>query len=131
MGILGVNVVTVGAVTAAVAIAFTHVVRLAFLSPLSKIPAPHWSCHFLPFWYWWVKLTHRENRLVLENHLSKGKALRLAPHLLSLNCFEGGLKQIYLGGFPKTEFYTRGFMNYRFVGRNSRHSAGEISLLTA
>lgn len=105
---MGINVVTVGAATAAVTIALAHVVRLALLSPLSKIPAPHWSCHFLSLWYWSAKPTHRENRLVLENHMSKGAALRLAPNLLSLNCFEGGLKAIYLGGFPKTDFYTRG-----------------------
>lgn len=44
--------------------------------------------------------------------MEKGKALRLSPTVLSLNCFEGGLKQIYLGGFPKTDFYTKGFANY-------------------
>lgn len=44
--------------------------------------------------------------------MSKGRALRLAPKVLSINSFEDGLKPIYLGNFPKTEFYTRGFMNY-------------------
>lgn len=109
----GSNLAAIAITTAALALLFEHVVRPAFLSPLSKIPAPHWSCHFSPIWYWWAKLTHRENRLVYENHMRKGESLRLAPGLLSLNCFDGGLKQIYLGGFPKTDFYTRGFMNYR------------------
>lgn len=90
-----------------------ELIHRAFVSPLSKIPAPHWSCHIAPFWLWWAKLSHNENRLVYEGHMAKGKALRLAPDLLSLNCFEGGLKQIYLGGFPKTEFYWRGFANYK------------------
>ncbi|TVY70395.1 Cytochrome P450 3A12 [Fusarium oxysporum f. sp. cubense] len=91
---------------------YERIAKPAFLSPLAKIPTPHWSCHVAPFWLWWAKLTHRENKLVYENHMAKGKALRLSPGLVSLNCFEGGLKQVYLGGFPKTEFYWRGFANY-------------------
>ncbi|KAJ9415826.1 hypothetical protein FOXG_16972 [Fusarium oxysporum f. sp. lycopersici 4287] len=91
---------------------YERIIKPAFLSPLAKIPAPHWSCHVAPFWLWWAKLTHQENKLVYKNHMAKGKALRLSPGLVSLNCFEGGLKQVYLGGFPKTEFYTRGFINY-------------------
>ncbi|KAH9232506.1 hypothetical protein K456DRAFT_1838733 [Colletotrichum gloeosporioides 23] len=83
-----------------------------FLTPLAKIPAPHWSCHVAPFWYWWAQLSHNENRLVYDAHMQKGNALRLSPGTLSLNCFDGGLKSIYLGGFPKTEYYFRGFANY-------------------
>ncbi|QKD56843.2 cytochrome P450 [Fusarium oxysporum Fo47] len=64
------------------------------------IPAPHWSYHIAPFWLWWAKLTHRENRLVYQNHMAKGKALRLSPGLASIS-----------RGFPKTEFYFRGFTN--------------------
>lgn len=107
-----INVVAIAAVVA-IFVGLYECFHRLFLSPLSKVPAPHWSCHIAPFWLWWAKLTHNENRLVYENHMSQGKALRLAPGLLSLNCFEGGLKQIYLGGFPKTEFYFRGFANYK------------------
>lgn len=107
------NLLVLASTAVVLAITFELVVRPVFISPLSKIPAPHWSCHVSPLWYWWAKLTHRENRLVYENHMAKGEALRLAPNLLSLNCFDGGLKQIYLGGFPKTVFYNRGFINYK------------------
>ncbi|KAF4973694.1 hypothetical protein FSARC_83 [Fusarium sarcochroum] len=106
------TVPALAAVLLVVAGIYELVVKPAFLSPLAKIPAPHWSCHVAPFWLWWAKLSHNENKLVLKGHMSQGKALRLSPSLLSLNCFEGGLKQIYLGGFPKTEFYWRGFANY-------------------
>lgn len=91
---------------------YQHFIVPAFISPLSKVPAAHWSCHFSPLWLYWVRYTHKENRLVYRCHMEKGKALRLSPTVLSLNCFEGGLKQIYLGGFPKTDFYTKGFANY-------------------
>ncbi|KAJ4245849.1 hypothetical protein NW757_009704 [Fusarium falciforme] len=106
------NIPAVAAALVLLVIVYERIIKPAFLSPLAKIPAPHWSCHVAPFWLWWVKLTHRENGLVYKNHMTKGKALRLSPGLVSLNCFEGGLKQIYLGGFPKTEFYWRGFANY-------------------
>ncbi|KAH7145511.1 cytochrome P450 [Dactylonectria estremocensis] len=107
-----VNIPAVAVALVLTAILYEGIVKPAFLSPLAKIPAPHWSCHVAPFWLWWAKLTHRENRLVYKDHMAKGKALRLSPGLVSLNCFGGGLKPVYLGGFPKTEFYWRGFANY-------------------
>lgn len=97
---------------ALLAIGLYNIIYQCFLSPLSKIPAPHWSCHFCKAWLWYVRLFHKENVLVYRGHMTKGKALRLAPDILSFNSFDDGLKPIYLGGFPKTEFYTRGFMNY-------------------
>ncbi|KAJ0130432.1 hypothetical protein HZ326_26464 [Fusarium oxysporum f. sp. albedinis] len=36
--------------------------------------------------------------------MAKGKALRLSPGLVSLNSFDGGLKQVYLGDFPRQSF---------------------------
>jgi hypothetical protein len=108
------NIPAVAAALVLLVIVYEKIIKPAFLSPLAKIPAPHWSCHVAPFWLWWAKLTHRENGLVYKDHMAKGKALRLSPGLVSLNCFEGGLKQIYLGGFPKTEFYWRGFANYGY-----------------
>ncbi|KAK2796753.1 hypothetical protein FQN50_009434 [Emmonsiellopsis sp. PD_5] len=84
----------------------------AFLSPLAKIPAGHWSAHFSPFWLHYLRWTKQEIRTTRALHLKYGPAIRLAPNFLSLNCFEGGLKQVYLGGFPKTEFYWNGFANY-------------------
>jgi hypothetical protein len=91
---------------------YKYILRPVLFSPLSNIPTPHWSCHFSPLWYLWTKWSHNENRLVHQNHVAKGRILRLAPGLISLNCFNGGLKEVYLGGFPKTEFYFRGFAIY-------------------
>ncbi|VUC37124.1 unnamed protein product [Clonostachys rosea] len=105
-------VLVLGISLSAILFLYKLVIYPAFVSPLSKIPAPHWSCHIAPFWLWWAKYFHHENHLVHENHLAKGEALRLSPGLLSLNGFERALKPVYLGGFPKTEFYFRGFAIY-------------------
>ncbi|CAG9994364.1 unnamed protein product [Clonostachys byssicola] len=99
-------------VAALTSAALYNAVYNLFLSPLSKIPAPHWSCHFSKLWFSYVRLTRQENKVVYRKHMEKGRALRLAPGVLSLNAFEDGLKPVYLGGFPKTEFYSRAFNNY-------------------
>ncbi|CAH0020093.1 unnamed protein product [Clonostachys rhizophaga] len=112
----------------AIILIYKFLIYPAFISPLSKIPAPHWSCHIAPFWLWWAKYHHHENFLVQQNHLARGEALRLAPGLLSLNGYERALKPVYLGGFPKTDFYTRGFIIYNTPNiftfeDNSAHSS--------
>ena len=85
----------------------------AFLSPLSRIPAAHWSCHVLPFWLLWAKACERENRSVLAGHKKKGPMLRIAPNVLHINSAEG-IKAIYVGDFPRSHFYWAAFRNYEY-----------------
>lgn len=91
----------------------------AFFCPLSKIPTAHWSVPYCPLWILWIRWKNIENRTIHALHMKKGRIVRLGPSELSLNCFDGGLKQIYLGGFPKTDFYLKGFINYEYVKRQS------------
>jgi hypothetical protein len=91
---------------------YRYLIHPTFISPLSKIPAGHWTAHFSPAWILWKRWTNTENEAVQKLHLAHGPCIRLGPKELSLNGFEGGLKQIYLGGFPKTNFYPQGFVNY-------------------
>lgn len=98
---------------AVLAIVYKYIIEKAFVSPLAKAPAAHWSCHISPLWLLWMKWTCWENRSVYSAHMKKGPVIRLAPNLLSINCFEDGLKKIYQGAFPKTNFYYRGFATYR------------------
>ena len=83
------------------------------LSPLSKVPAAHWSCRFCPIWIYWLRWTNQENRTVYERHMKLGPSLLLGPNLLSLNTFDDGVKPIYQGGFPKPDFYFNGFAIYK------------------
>ncbi|RDW84314.1 hypothetical protein BP6252_01904 [Coleophoma cylindrospora] len=52
-----------------------------------------------------------ENKTIYIQHVEKGPILRTGPRELSVNCYEGGVKTIYGGGFEKNEFYAR-FENY-------------------
>lgn len=84
----------------------------AFLSPLAKIPAANPLAHVPNLWILYIRWRNTENQTILELHQKLGPIVRLAPNELSVNCYEGGLKTIYGGGFAKDEFYVRRFMNY-------------------
>lgn len=92
-----------------------RVLYFAFFFPLGKIPCPHWSCRFSSAWIYWKRWSNTENGAVYDAHMNLGSVLRLAPNLLSVNCFENGLKTIYQGGFPKTAWYIHGFSTYGCV----------------
>lgn len=99
---------------AALAGTFKFILYPAFFSPLAKIPNAHWSCSFSPLWILWMKWTKQENGQVYKQHMEKGPAVRLAPSLVSFNCFEDGLKTVYNGGFPKPDLYFNGFAVYGY-----------------
>ena len=86
-----------------------------FLSPLSKIPAAHFTCHVSPLWIYYIRYKNIENQTIHEQHKQKGPIIRTAPNQLSVNCYEGGLKTIYTGGFHKTDFYHNRFVNYGYA----------------
>ncbi|KAJ6099140.1 hypothetical protein N7467_000675 [Penicillium canescens] len=98
------------------------------LSPLSKVPAAHWSCRFCSIWIYWLKWTNQENRTVYDKHMKLGPSILLGPKLLSINSFDDGVKKIYQGGFPKPAFYFHGFAIYNTeniftLEDNALHSA--------
>lgn len=105
---------------------YKFIIYETFLSPLSKIPAANWTTHWSPWWLYWLRYTRTENQTVYELHKKLGPIVRMAPNELSVNCYEGGLKTIYTGGFPKHDFYARRFTNYGFV-IHSQHFLKETS----
>ncbi|KAK4942004.1 hypothetical protein LTR10_018185 [Elasticomyces elasticus] len=75
-----------------------------------------------------MRWTQRENQEVYKLHMQKGTAVRLGPKLVSINCFDGGLKTIYQGGFPKPKWYMHAFAVYGVgnlftIQDNATHSA--------
>jgi hypothetical protein len=86
-----------------------------FFSPLAKIPAANWHARFCPLWSYYIKWANIENETTYQLHLKHGNIVRMGPSELSVNCYEGGLKTIYTGGFPKTDFYKNRFTNYGCV----------------
>ncbi|EMT72228.1 cytochrome P450 [Fusarium oxysporum II5] len=99
--------------TAAIAfLLFKFVIYPSLLSPLAKIPAARWHARFSPLFSWYIKYYKLENITVFTLHQKYGPIVRLGPKELSINCYEGGLKTVYTGDFPKTEFYPRSFSHY-------------------
>ncbi|PKY02461.1 cytochrome P450 [Aspergillus campestris IBT 28561] len=110
------------------ALIYRFLVYPLFVSPLSKIPAAHWSCRFCSIWIYWMRWTNQENRAVYDKHMKLGAAVLLGPNLLGINSFDDGVKKIYQGGFPKPPFYFNGFAIYNTENiftfeENAAHSA--------
>ncbi|GME41795.1 Cytochrome P450 [Neofusicoccum parvum] len=103
------------AVAALLATIYRYIVYPAFLSPLAKIPAAHFSAHFSSLWLKYIRYHNIENRTVQALHEKHGPIVRLGPNELSINCYDEGLKTVYGGGFPKTTWYPLQFAFYGFT----------------
>ncbi|EOD44572.1 putative cytochrome p450 protein [Neofusicoccum parvum UCRNP2] len=103
------------AVAALLATIYRYIVYPAFLSPLAKIPAAHFSAHFSSLWLKYIRYHNIENRTVQALHEKYGPIVRLGPSELSINCYDEGLKTVYGGGFPKTTWYPLQFAFYGFT----------------
>lgn len=109
---MALNIPILVAIAAAVFSFYKVFIYPLSISPLSKIPAAHWSSHICPVWIYYIRYRDIENKTIHELHKLKGPILRTAPGQLSVNCYEDGLKTIYGGGFHKTDFYHHRFSNY-------------------
>jgi hypothetical protein len=106
------NTSLVGPAAAAVFVflAYRFVIYPAFLSPLSRIPAAHWSARFSSLWILWVRFTHRENKTLHSAHHRLGPVVRIGPNELSINDL-ASVRTVYQGGFEKPVWYSV-FDNY-------------------
>lgn len=109
------SISSIAAIAAVTFLVYRFIISPLFLSPLSKIPSAHFTSHLCPLWIYWIRHRNIENRTMYDLHKLKGPILRTAPSQLSVNCYEGGLKTIYTGGFHKTDFYHNRFINYGSV----------------
>lgn len=74
-------------------------------SPLFSAKDAHWSAKYTGAWIWWQRVVERDTRAVHEAHVRLGPVVRLGPNEISINDVDGGLKPIYEGRLPKTNFY--------------------------
>lgn len=91
---------------------YPFVIHPAFLCPLAAIPAARWHARICPLWSLYIKWANIENRTLYQLHQELGPIILIGPAELSINCYEGGLKTVYVGGFPKTDFYAKRFTSY-------------------
>ncbi|OHF00242.1 cytochrome P450 [Colletotrichum orchidophilum] len=107
---MGFNLVPVAVASVAAWLVYKFVLHPLFISPLSKIPVPHWSCHISPFWILYMRKYNRQNRSLHEAHLKLGSVVRIGPNELSVDGYDA-LKTVYQGGFEKDQWYSI-FDNY-------------------
>jgi Cytochrome P450 len=92
---------------------YRYAIYPVFLSPLSKIPNAHFS---VPFSSLWIQYKRRNGgtgiHAILPAHRRLGPVIRISLGELSVASLDG-LRQIYGGGFEKTQWYADEFMNYK------------------
>ena len=88
-----------------VAIYVAKLCRRALYSPLNGAKDAHWSVRYCGAWIWWQRCLERDAQAVHSAHLRLGPVIRLGPVEISVNDVDGGLKPIYEGRLPKTDFY--------------------------
>lgn len=98
------------AIATIVYLTYRFIIYPAFLSPLSAIPNAHWSVPFSPLWILHKRYAHCENGALVAAHKRYGGYVRVGPNEVSVDDVEG-VKQIYMGGFEKPEWYAI-FDNY-------------------
>lgn len=91
---------------------YRYLIYPAFISPLSKIPAAHWTARVSPAWILWKRYSFQADRTIHAAHKRYGTVVRLGPNELSVNCVDDGIRTIYAGGFEKHQWYPNLFTNY-------------------
>ncbi|KAK4960927.1 hypothetical protein LTR10_001416 [Elasticomyces elasticus] len=80
------------------------VITPAFLSPLFKLPAAHWSSHLSARWFDRECATFGELKTLYALHQRLGPIVRLGPNEVSV-VSEEGLKKVYTAGLDKSNWY--------------------------
>ncbi|KAK5732598.1 hypothetical protein LTR17_010413 [Elasticomyces elasticus] len=83
---------------------YKRVITPAFLSPLSKLPAAHWSSHLSPRWFDRQCATAGELKTLYATHQRLGPIVRIGPNEVSV-VSEEGLKKVYTAGLDKSNWY--------------------------
>ncbi|KZM24227.1 uncharacterized protein EKO05_0005747 [Ascochyta rabiei] len=102
-------------------------------NPVRKIPAAHLLAPLTSLWMSSVRWRRVENATLKEAHERLGPIVCLGPKEVSVNCVQGGIRDVYAGGFEKRDaksgynwygFFTNfGIHNMFSTGLNKPHSA--------
>jgi hypothetical protein len=71
-------------------------------NPLRKTPAAHPLAHFTSLWIDSVRWRSIENTTLKAAHNRLGPVVCLGPNEISVNCVKGGIRDVYAGGFEKS-----------------------------
>ncbi|KAF9700567.1 hypothetical protein EKO04_001348 [Ascochyta lentis] len=102
-------------------------------NPVRRIPAAHPLAPFTSLWMSAVRWRRIENATLRDAHGRLGPVVCLGPREVSVNCVQGGVRDVYAGGFEKRDarsgynwygFFTNfGLDNMFSTGLNKLHSA--------
>lgn len=92
-------------------LAYRLLAALNILSPLSRLPAAHWSAHNSSRWLRQACTDVGELKTLYNAHHTHGSIVRIAPNEVSV-ISEEGLRKIYVGGLDKSDWYEQVFRVY-------------------
>ncbi|ATY65919.1 cytochrome P450 monooxygenase [Cordyceps militaris] len=90
--------------------AYSFIVHPWRVSPLARLPVPHWSCRLSSVWILRARKNGAENAALRAAHRRLGNIVRVGPDTISVDGVDA-MRAIYQGGFPKAPWY-RVFDNY-------------------
>ncbi|KAI1424685.1 cytochrome P450 3A12 [Xylaria sp. FL1777] len=99
------NIYYVAVILATICSLYYYVLYPAILSPLARIPTPHWTCSISDAWILLARYRSKENQTLQVVHKRCGQIARIGPCELSVNTMEA-VKTIYQGGFDKHSWYS-------------------------
>ncbi|KAF2812407.1 cytochrome P450 monooxygenase-like protein [Mytilinidion resinicola] len=80
---------------------YTFLITPFFLSPLRHLPAAHWTARYSSLWINLQRYRSHENAAIWGAHRHLGPIVQLGPNEVSVNCIQGGLREVYAGGMEK------------------------------
>jgi hypothetical protein len=84
-------------------VGLVHVLVSYLSNPLRKIPAAHPLAPFTSLWMSSVRWRKMENATLKDAHDRLGPIVCLGPKEISVNCVQGGIRNVYAGGFEKRD----------------------------
>lgn len=104
---------------AAVSLILLYLLFVYVRSPLSRLPALHWSSHFARYNLLWVTRYHSRKHVLYDAHIgarNDGKMqplIRVSPNEVSMLSMKG-LQTVYVEGWDRSEHYAS-FSNLEYA----------------
>ena len=91
--------------SAVLAFLYHFILHPLLFSPLRRIPSAHPLARFTSLWILYIRFTEWEIRTVHAAHVNYGPIILLGPNEISVNCVDGGIRNVYAGNFEKDSYY--------------------------
>ena len=96
---------TIVIASAVLALLYQYILHPLLFSPLRRLPSAHPLARFTSLWILYIRFIEWENRAVHAAHVKHGPIILLGPNEISVNCVDGGIRNVYAGNFEKDSYY--------------------------